>query len=115
MTLEELRLNVKWWESKRWIFNLSALLFGAFAFYIGFSRDDFFWDNSDVFGIIKWAIFANICYSLGTLGELFDWYYLKNKLRIKRFRLLFFVIGTLFSSFGTLLCGWFYFAKPHLW
>ena len=115
MTLEELRLNIKWWESKRWIFNLVVGFFGLLAIYDGFCRHDFYWSKSDVFGIIYWAVGANFFYTLGILLELFDWYYLKNRLRIIRFRLLFFIVGVLFSSIFTLWCGWIYFAKPHLW
>jgi len=115
MTLDELRLNIKWWDSKRWAYNLAVGLFGVIAIYDGYSRSDFFGAETDSFGIIFWAIGANIFYSLGILAELFDWYYLKNKLKIKKFRLFFFTVGILFSSFWTLWCGWLHFAKPHLW
>ena len=115
MTIDELKSNIKWWESKRWIFNLAVGLVGIFTIYDGFSRDDYSWTSSDTFGIIYWGIGANILYSLGTLLELFDWYYLKNGIGIKKFRMLFFIIGLLFSCAWTLWCGWLYFAKPHLW
>ena len=116
MTLKELRLNIKWWESKRWIFNLAIIFVGSISFYHGYSRSNFFWDPSDTFIIIiRWMVFANILYSLGVLIELFDWYYLKNKLRIVRFRLPFFLIGTVFSSLLAFWCGFFIFSKPHLW
>lgn len=115
MTIEELKLNLKWWESKRWIFNLAVGLVGILTIYEGLSRDDFSWIRSDIFGILYWGIGANILYSLGFLLELFDWYYLKNKIGIKKIRMILFIIGLLFSCFWTLLCGWFYFAKPHLW
>lgn len=115
MTLEELRLNIKWWESKRWIFNLVIIFVGLISFYNGYSRSNFFWDASDTFIIIRWMIFANILYSLGILIELFDWYYLRNKLKIVKYRLIFFLIGIIFSSLLTLWCGFFIFSKPHLW
>ena len=40
---------------------------------------------------------------------------LKNKVGIKKFRVVFFIIGILFSCLWTLWCSWLYFAKPHLW
>lgn len=115
MTLEELRLNIKWWESRRWIFNLIIILIGLFSFYDGFSRDNFFWDQSDTIAVIRWMILANLSYSLGTLLEIFDWYYLNNKLGISKKRLFLFVVGILFSCFLTFWCGFFIFSKPHLW
>ncbi len=115
MTIEELKSNIKWWESKRWIYNLSVGLFGIFTIYDGFSRGEYSWTKSDTYGVIWWGIGANVLYSLGILLELFDWYYLKQRLRIKNLRMFLFIIGLLFSCFWTLRCGWFYFAKPHLW
>ena len=115
MTLEELKLDIKWWESRRWIYNLAVGVFGILGLYKGISRGEYYWSKEDIFGIIWWALFVNIAYSLGVLLELFDWYYLKDRVKIKRFRMLFFIIGLLFSCFWTLWCSWFYFAKPYLW
>ncbi|WP_417799749.1 hypothetical protein [Tenacibaculum sp.] len=115
MTIEELKSNIKWWESKRWSFNLVVGLVGVYTVYDGFSRGEYSWVRADILGILYWGVGANIFYSLGILLELFDWYYFKNKIGIKRFRMIFFIIGLLFSCFLTLWCGWVYFAKPHLW
>ena len=115
MTLDELKLDIKWWESKRWIFNVAVGLFGAIAIFEGVSRADYVWFTSDGISIICWGIGANILYSLGILLELFDWYYLGNRIKIKKFRLFFFVTGLLFSCFWTLWCGWICFSKPYLW
>lgn len=113
MTIEELKSNIKWWESKRLIYNIAVGLFGVFGIYDGLPRVEYFWTIDDSIGIIFWAIGANILYSLGTLLELFDWYYLKNKLRIKRFRMLFFIVGLLFSCIWTLLCCFMYFTQHY--
>lgn len=115
MTIKELKSDIKWWESKRWIFNLVVGAVGILTIFDGLSRIEYDWTRADTFGIIYWGIGANIFYSLGTLIELFDWYYLKNKIGIKQFRTVFFIIGLLFSSFWTLSCGENYFAAPHLW
>tara|TARA_R100001369_G_scaffold31716_3_gene56245 strand:+ start:234 stop:581 length:348 start_codon:yes stop_codon:yes gene_type:complete len=115
MTIEELKSNIKWWESKRWIYNIAVGIFGVFGIYDGISRGEYYWTIDDTLGIIIWGIGANIFYSLGVLLEIFDWYYLKNKIGIKRFRMIFFIVGLLFSCLWTLWCSWLYFAKPHLW
>ncbi|MFD0976985.1 hypothetical protein [Salinimicrobium gaetbulicola] len=115
MTVEEIKLKIKWWESKRWIFNLVVGLFGAYAVYDGLSREEIYWSNADLIGILLWGIGANIFYSAGILVELFNWYYLNNRITFAKFRMMFFIAGLLFSCFWTLWCGWNYFSKPFLW
>jgi len=113
MKIEELKSNIKWWGSKRWIYNLAVGLFGVYGIYDGLSRVEYFWTFDDSLGIIFWAIGANILYSLGILLELFDWYYLKNKAGIKKFRMLFFIVGVLFSCIWTLSCCFMYFTQHY--
>lgn len=105
MTIEELKLNIKWWESKRWIYNLVVGFFGVFAMYVGLSEEMSFFTKTDIFGIIWWGIKANILYSSGMLLELLDWYYLKNRIGIKKIRGLFFTIGLIISSLLTFWCS----------
>lgn len=114
MTLEELRSNIKWWESRRLIFNLLVGLIGALAIYNGLSQCNYSWTVADTLSIICWGLGANVFYSLGFLLEIFDWYYLDNKIGIKKFRLLFFVTGTIFSCLWTYWCTWGYFIG-HIW
>lgn len=114
MTIEELKLDIKWWESKRWIFNCTVGFFGGLALYNGLSRCDYSWSISDTIGVIIWGIGANLFYSLGVLLELFDWYYLNNRIKIKYFRTLFFIIGILFSCFWTYWSTFLYFIG-HIW
>ncbi len=101
MTIEEYRLNIKWWESKRWIFNILIILSLVIAFYFGYSEVDFCWSSYETIGIIKWLLGVNLFYSLGILAELFDWYYFKNRIGIIKFRLTLFLVGTLFSCLWT--------------
>jgi len=104
MTLEDLRSNIKWWESKRLYFNIAVGLFGIYGIYDGLRSINYEWTYEDTLGIIIWGIGANIFYSLGTLMELFDWYYFKNKMKINEgLRYLLFIGGTIFSCFWTLL------------
>ncbi|MBJ6367517.1 hypothetical protein [Snuella sedimenti] len=109
MTLEELRLNIKWWESKRWIYNVLVGLFGIVTIFNVLAESPYQWTFEDTLGIIIWGIGANIFYSLGTLFELFDWYYLNSKIGIKKFRLFFFICGTFLSCIYTCWCVLVYF------
>lgn len=102
MTLEDLKANIKWWESKRWIFNILVGLSGLYGIYDFLQTIDYEWTAEDTIGIILWGIGANVFYSLGTLMELFDWYYFKNKIKITEgFRYLLLVGGIFFSCFWT--------------
>ncbi|NHN25946.1 hypothetical protein FIA58_009695 [Flavobacterium jejuense] len=114
MTIEELKLDMKWWESKRWIFNCLVCFFGSLALYKGLSQCDYSWSISDTIGVLIWGIGANILYSLGILLELFDWYYLKNKIGIRNFRVFLFTVGLLFSCFWTYCSAFLYFIG-HIW
>ena len=103
MTLEDLKTNIKWWESKRWIFNIAVGLFGIYGIYDFLSTINYEWTTEDTIGVIFWGIGANIFYSLGSLMELFDWYYFNNKIKITQgLRYLLLIGGILFSCFWTL-------------
>ena len=114
MTLEELKSDIKWWETKRWIYNLCVGIFGVYAIYIGLSESDYYWSRADTFGIIWWGLGANVFYSLGILFEIFDWYYLKNRIGIRKYKLFLFLSGTVFSCLWTFWCTWSYFIG-HIW
>ncbi|SHJ28291.1 hypothetical protein [Aquimarina spongiae] len=109
MTIEELKSNLKWWESKRWIYNVLVGISGVIAIFNALAEIPYQWGLEDTLGIIIWGIGANIFYSLGTLFELFEWYYLNNKIGIKNFRLFFFISGTFVSSIYTFWCVIVYF------
>ncbi|GAB5564588.1 MAG: hypothetical protein Wins2KO_16510 [Winogradskyella sp.] len=97
MTIDNLKSNVQWWESKRWIYNLLVGLIGIVAIYFAISEKPYDWKILDTLSVLFWGIGANLFYSFGTLIELFDWYYFNNKLSVKKLRLLFFILGTGFS------------------
>ncbi|MEP2236871.1 MAG: hypothetical protein ABJI22_00845 [Maribacter sp.] len=101
MTIEELKLNIEWWESKRWNFNVAVGIFGILALYRGVSESEYYWSTSDTLGVITWVVGVKIFYSLGLLLELFAWYYLNNRIKSKRLRIFFFIGDTLFSSLWT--------------
>ena len=113
MTLEKLKSNIKWWESKRLIFNILVGISGIIAIYKASHLDNFYWSNQDTFGTITWGLGANIFYSCGMILELFNWYYLKEKLNLNKLRLLLFIIGLIFSCLWTYFNAWMYFAHPH--
>jgi hypothetical protein len=104
MTIEELRLNIKWWESKRLIFTIFVGISVAISFYFGYSEVDFYWSSYETIGVIKWLIGANLFYSFGILAELFDWYYFKKRIGVVTFRFSLFIGGTFFSCLWTFLC-----------
>lgn len=109
MKIDQLASNIKWWETKRWIFNVIVGLAGTYSIYDMLSRIDYVWTLADTIGIIWWGIGANIFYSLGILTELFDWYYFKNKIGFVKGRWFFFIIGILFSCYWTSYFTWQYF------
>ncbi|MDH7911168.1 hypothetical protein [Winogradskyella sp. SYSU M77433] len=109
MNIEELKSNIKWWESKRWVFNVLVGLSGLFAIFNFLAESQYKWTFEDTIGVLIWGIGANIFYSLGTLLELFDWYYLDSKIGIKSFRLFFFISGTFLSCIYTFWCVLVYF------
>ena len=111
MTIEKLKSNIRWWESKRWIYNCLVGLWGTIAIYEGLSTIDYSWALADTLGIVIWGIGANIFYSLGIILEILDWYYLNNRLRVVKFRLFFFIIGLLFSCFWTYLYTSLFFSR----
>ncbi|OIQ27726.1 MAG: hypothetical protein BM564_11655 [Bacteroidetes bacterium MedPE-SWsnd-G2] len=98
MTLIELRNDIKWWESKRWIFSVAVLCVSILGLHKGISNtDQYSWCFDDVVSLSIWLLGANIFYSVGLLSEIFDWYYFKGKFRLKKFKHLIFVFGLLFS------------------
>jgi len=103
MTIEDLKSDFKWWESKRWIFNLLIIAFASYAIYNVFSQSSSYFLIDDILTLFIWLIGANVFYSLGILSQLFDWYYLNEYFGLKKYRLFLFVSGTLFS------CVWTYF------
>lgn len=103
MTIEDLKSDLKWWESKRWIFNLLIIAFASYALYKVFSQSSSYFLFDDVFTLLIWLIGANVFYSLGILSQLFDWYYLNEYLGLKKYRSFLFFLGTLFSCVWTYL------------
>ncbi|MFK7749415.1 MAG: hypothetical protein AB8B65_13550 [Kordia sp.] len=101
-----LQNTISWWEKKRIVFNILLGIVGA-ASVATFIPHTF--GLEDFFGIILWAIMANILYSVGILLEIANQYYLKGKLNIFQFRHLFFVFGTLPYMFLTWLYASYYY------
>lgn len=115
MNIEELKLNIKWWESKRWLFNLLVGTIGVYTIYKGINQHEYPWSSEDLFGIIYWGIMANVFYSFGILCEIFDWYYFKNKIGLSKIRIAILIAGILFSCIMTFFCGMMNYYQVHLW
>ncbi len=90
---------IKWWESKRWLFNLGNGLIGILGLIL---FADYF-KIEEVIGLIIYAIVANILFSSGMILEILDFYYLNNKLGFNKFRILFLILGLFFSCGITFL------------
>ncbi|PQJ17878.1 hypothetical protein BST94_10055 [Nonlabens xylanidelens] len=95
--------RIKWWESKRWIYNLIILIASFISIYEIITYYHYSIKISDLLIVVVWLIGANIFYSLGILTELIDWYYFNNKIKFYRYRWLFFVSGIVFSFLWTVL------------
>ncbi len=96
---KQLLLALRWWEKKRLVFNIIVGVVG----FLGLGLVSVRMFPIEFAGIIFWGLFLNLCYSLGFLFEVFDAYYFKGKLRLYRFRLIFFIVGTLSAVLVTFL------------
>lgn len=90
--------SVKWWEKRRPIFNLIVGFTGVITLLIVAK----FFGKEEFIGLIIYGLVVNLFYSLGILLELFDYYYFNNRIGLKRFRVLFLILGTLISFFITI-------------
>ena len=97
MTIEKLQSGIKWWESKRLIFNILVGISGIIAIYNASQLDNFYWSSQDTCKTIIWVIGANILYSCGLIIEIFNWYYFNEKFKLKNIRRVLFIMGLLFS------------------
>ena len=100
MNTDRLLKTIQWWEKKRIWFNISICFVGICVFlqhteYINYDL------RHHVIHSIIWLILANLFYSSGILLEAFNIHYLKNKINFFEFRLLFIIVGTLFSCLLT--------------
>ncbi|WP_246175173.1 hypothetical protein [Tenacibaculum aiptasiae] len=108
--------GIKWWESKRWIFNLLVGLSGVFGIVKGINvATENIFVISDILGIILSGIIANIFYSSGILVEIFDNYYFNNKLKMERFRIVFLILGCLVCCVYTYVSAYFYYNLSFQW
>ncbi|WP_299122049.1 hypothetical protein [uncultured Tenacibaculum sp.] len=108
--------GIKWWESKRWVFNLLVGLSGVLGIVKGiYVAAENIFVISDIFGIILLGIIANIFYSSGILVEIFDNYYFNNKLKMERFRVIFLILGCLLCCIYAYLSTYFYYNLSFQW
>lgn len=103
MTIEQLKAQVKWWESRRWIYTILVGLCVALTVYSEVRNIFKIETEVSPIGVFIWLFGANLFYSLGFLLEVCDWFYLNNRLGIVNLRLLLFILGTFFGCFWTLV------------
>ena len=108
--------GIKWWESKRWIFNLLVGLSGMLGIVKGvYVATENIFVISDILGIILSGIIANIFYSSGILVEIFDNYYFNSKLKMERFREVFLILGCISCCIYAYICTYFYYNLSFQW
>ena len=90
-------LALAWWEKKRILFNVLV----GFSGTIGILMNLSLFHTNDIILIIFYGLFANLMFSMGFLLEVFDDYYFKSKLKLQSFRLVLFLIGSIFSCIIT--------------
>jgi hypothetical protein len=83
---------LKWWEPTRLWFNICVGISGLVAIVITGNFDCILFN---IIGIVFWGIIANILFSTGILVEILDAYYFKSKLRLFKYRWVFYIMGTI--------------------
>jgi hypothetical protein len=95
---------VRWWEKRRWIYNLSMLFFVVVLFW------DFFFANITeapnwiYVDIVVFAALANLSYTLGWTIPVFIASWKKNTDQLGKHRKLLFGLGLLFSFGVAFMC-----------
>ena len=99
---KSLFVSVKWWEKKRWVYNVILVGVEIIMMLI-------YWESTKWFGIgesIIWSfaftLVANIFFSIGWGIDILVKYYFKKDIFSEKTRFIFFVLGLLFSIFLTI-------------
>ncbi len=103
---KELYESIKWWESRRFFFNIAVGIAGFIpcSFFFRTILEIGIFNSS--LGIFIYALLANICYCFGWGIDILKSFYLKNPSFGKsKYTLL--VLGVIFSIWVTLSTTWF--------
>lgn len=92
--------SLTWWDKKRVWFNI-IILVTAVLYLIMIQPKSF--GLNEFFGALLYGLVLNVFYCLGFLMELYDYKYLKNRLKSQNYRNTFFILGTVFSVIYTIL------------
>jgi hypothetical protein len=96
---------IKWWEKKRWIYNVilvGFVIFLLFAFTNNPAQE--IWERGHIIPMtILHLVLANLCYLLGWLPGVIFHYYFNTKGLADRSRWTLFFFGVLFSLLVTVL------------
>jgi|GEM_PF-996700 len=109
--VDTLKFGIKWWESKRWIFNVLTGMCGIFMLSICTKFGNL--QLISYLGIIIWGLMANLCYSLGILIEVWNFHYFRNALSLKIVRYFLFGLGTIFSCLLTIYGSFLFSLYPY--
>ncbi|MBL4754611.1 MAG: hypothetical protein JKY52_13580 [Flavobacteriales bacterium] len=95
--------SVKWWEKKRLAFNIVLLLFTTLFIWLKQEVPNARLNSEWVIRTVIWIVGANMFFCGSWGGELLWTYYLNRTPFWVDFRLLLFILGTLFSIIWTWL------------
>jgi hypothetical protein len=111
--------SIKWWEKKRLVFNLIIVGIEILVIWMFWRGAIQFGIGNTIFWSIAYTITANIFFSIGWgTSVLIDYYGLISLKNFEKFRMFFFIVGTLFSIFLTISLfkdTLFYFQRLYLW
>jgi hypothetical protein len=96
----------RWWEGKRWIYNLAVGLVGLSVILFNMSM----YADPDWFAVLTvqvlfYGVFLNVCYCAGFFVEMVDQVYLKATFRLPEYRVWLLALGTAASMFVTVVGG----------
>ena len=96
-TSNEIQTSVKWWERKRFIYNVIALVGGLLVLLIRSAVPNGIGLNNPFFDMVFWLFIANIFYTCGWGSEILLNYYFKLPFFGNKIRLVLFIIGCIIS------------------
>ena len=110
-----MNIGVKWWESKRIIFNLFIIVCGIYGIITGMN----YWEHSrefrqsDILSIFLWGILINVIYTCGIIFEIIA-YYISLSKKLKWLRIFCFIVGTFILCLVTYFRAYNYYVRVEL-
>ena len=100
---ERLYSSVKWWEGRRFLYNLIIIFCEIIMMFLFWKSTQKFGIGKSIFWSVLYTIAANVFFSMGWGIEILVEYYFKESQWIEKYRDAFLVMGILFSIFITIV------------